>query len=107
MTARGGKPPARAGAKRRVAKAAAKKASAKAKRAKRAKAADPHAAVRRYRERMRAKGLRPVTIWVPDPSDPAVREALAREARAILLSSTTDRDLRPLFDAQDFSDWTV
>ena len=33
-----------------------------------------------YRERQRAKGLRPVQYWVPDLRDPKVREEIRREA---------------------------
>jgi hypothetical protein len=32
---------------------------------------------RAYRERLRAKGLKPVTIWVPDLNDPEVRARIA------------------------------
>ena len=36
--------------------------------------------MRAYRARQRAKGLRPVQIWMPDMRDPKVREAIRREA---------------------------
>ena len=38
--------------------------------------------VRRARERLRAKGLRPVQIWVPDVRAPGFAEELARQCRA-------------------------
>ncbi len=36
-----------------------------------------------YRRRMRAKGLRPVQIWVPDLRDPEVRARIDRAIAAI------------------------
>ncbi len=38
--------------------------------------------VRRARERLRAKGLRPVQIWVPDVRAPGFAEELARQCQA-------------------------
>ncbi|MBN9061071.1 MAG: hypothetical protein BGP06_00900 [Rhizobiales bacterium 65-9] len=73
----------------------------------RVKSADPHAAVRRYRERMRAKGLRPMTIWAPDLTNPAVSAMLAREFAAICAAAKADASFSSLFDAQDFPDWTA
>ena len=37
--------------------------------------------VRRARERLRAKGLRPVQIWVPDVRAPGFAEEVARQCR--------------------------
>jgi len=39
-----------------------------------------------YRQRMRAAGLRPVQIWVPDTSAPGFVEASRRQARAVAAS---------------------
>ncbi len=36
-----------------------------------------------YRQRMRAAGLRPVQIWVPDTRAPGFVEICGRQARAI------------------------
>lgn len=36
-----------------------------------------------YRQRMRAAGLRPVQIWVPDVRAPGFAEACRRQARAV------------------------
>jgi len=36
-----------------------------------------------YRQRMRAAGLRPVQIWVPDTRSPAFAEICRRQARAV------------------------
>ena len=39
-----------------------------------------------YRQRMRAAGLRPVQIWVPDSRSPVFAEACRRQARAVAAS---------------------
>ena len=39
-----------------------------------------------YRRRMRAAGLRPVQIWVPDTRSPDFVEACRRQARAVAAS---------------------
>ena len=36
-----------------------------------------------YRQRMRAAGLRPVQIWVPDTKAPGFIEACRRQSRAV------------------------
>ena len=40
----------------------------------------------KYRQRMRAAGLRQVQIWVPDVSAPGFSESCHRQARAIAAS---------------------
>jgi hypothetical protein len=40
----------------------------------------------KYRQRMRAAGLRPVQIWVPDVNAPGFSESCHRQARAIAAS---------------------
>jgi hypothetical protein len=39
--------------------------------------------MQRYRKRMRAAGLRPVQIWVPDVRSPAVRKEIRRQSRLV------------------------
>src|SRR4051794_41071381 len=39
-----------------------------------------------YRERLRAKGLKPATVWVPDVNDPEIRAQLKRDWEAISAS---------------------
>jgi len=39
--------------------------------------------MRSYRERMRAKGLRPVTIWVPDTRSPEFQAEVRRQSLAL------------------------
>jgi hypothetical protein len=49
----------------------------------------PHAStgkVRRHRENLRRKGLRPVQIWVPDTANPAFAKEAHRQAMAVARS---------------------
>ena len=39
--------------------------------------------VRKHREKMKAAGLKPVTIWVPDVNAPGYSEQLAREIEIV------------------------
>jgi hypothetical protein len=48
--------------------------------------------VRTYRERMRARGLRPVQIWVPDTRTPAFRAAAHRQSLAVARSFRAAED---------------
>ncbi len=43
----------------------------------------PPARMASYRQRMRASGLRPVQIWVPDTRAPAFVETCRAQARAV------------------------
>ena len=49
--------------------------------------------VRRHREKLRAQGLRPIQIWVPDVNDPKVIEQMREEARVIAQSPQEKDDL--------------
>ena len=53
--------------------------------------------VRTYRERMRARGLRPVQIWVPDTRTAAFRAEAHRQSLAVARSRLARED-------QDFVD---
>jgi hypothetical protein len=46
----------------------------------------PRQRMANYRRRMRAAGLRPAQIWVPDSRDPDFAEACRRQARAVAAS---------------------
>jgi Protein of unknown function (DUF3018) len=46
----------------------------------------PRQRMANYRRRMRAAGLRPAQIWVPDSRDPGFAEACRRQARAVAAS---------------------
>ncbi|MEK9660531.1 MAG: antitoxin MazE family protein [Alphaproteobacteria bacterium] len=48
--------------------------------------------VQSYRERMRARGLRPVQIWVPDTRTRAFAEAAHRQAKAVAESAQAQED---------------
>jgi len=50
--------------------------------------------VRAYRERMRARGLRPVQIWVPDTRAAGFRAEAHRQSLAVARSphAATDQD---------------
>lgn len=43
--------------------------------------------VRKHREKMKAAGLKPVTIWVPDVSAPEFKAQVARDIAAINASA--------------------
>ena len=53
--------------------------------------------VRTYRERMRARGLRPIQIWVPDTRTAAFRAEARRQSAAVAESRRARED-------QDFID---
>jgi Antitoxin MazE-like len=48
--------------------------------------------VRSYRERMRARGLRPVQIWVPDTRTAKFRAEAHRQSRAVARSAQAGED---------------
>ena len=53
--------------------------------------------VRKHRERLRAQGLRPVQMWIPDVNSPAFIEEARRQS---LVVAAADR----ITDDQDFID---
>jgi hypothetical protein len=65
---------------------------------------EKHANVRRYRERLRAKGLRPVTIWVPDTRAPGFDEECRRQS-AGAAQGVAERDFEAWECGQAFDDW--
>lgn len=56
------------------------------------------AKVREHRARLRAQGLRPIQIWVPDVRAPLFRTEARRQARAIA-KSDAERDDQAFIDA--------
>lgn len=48
--------------------------------------------VRTYRERMRARGLRPIQIWVPDTRTATFRDEAHRQSLAVAESARADED---------------
>lgn len=62
--------------------------------------------MRRYRERMRAHGLRPLTLWVWDTASPAFREE-ARRQMARVATDPAEHDFAEIWSrGQDLSGWT-
>ena len=48
--------------------------------------------VREHRQRLRAQGLRPVQIWVPDVSAAGFAEEAHRQSRAVAASAAAEDD---------------
>lgn len=55
--------------------------------------------VRKRREALRAAGLRPIQIWVPDTRRPGFAEECRRQSLAVAAAVAADRDLRSFIDA--------
>lgn len=55
-----------------------------------------------HRARLRAQGLRPIQIWVPDVRAPAFRAEARRQSQAVALSAQAGGD-QSFIDA--VSDW--
>jgi hypothetical protein len=53
--------------------------------------------VRAHRKRLRARGLRPIQVWVPDTRTPAFKVEAHRQSQAVAQSPYARRD-------QDFID---
>jgi hypothetical protein len=65
--------------------------------------------VQRRRDKLRAAGLRPVQIWVPDTRAAGFAEECARQARLIQEAETPDgrADKEAWADVSDTSGWTA
>lgn len=63
--------------------------------------------VQKRREALRAAGLRPVQIWVPDTRRPGFAAECRRQAALIAASDLVDTDLLDFMDAalNDLDDW--
>jgi hypothetical protein len=48
--------------------------------------------VRQHRERLRAQGLRPIQIWVPDVRAPSFRSEAHRQSLAVATSTHAHED---------------
>jgi len=62
------------------------------------------AKVKRHRERLRARGLRPIQIWVPDMRAPTFRSDARRQSRAVAASPHAREDQAFVADVSDWSD---
>jgi hypothetical protein len=65
--------------------------------------------VQRRRDKLRAAGLRPVQIWVPDVRAAGFAQECARQARLIRASETPERrvDDEAWHEASDTTGWTA
>jgi hypothetical protein len=63
------------------------------------------ARVRRYRDKQRAAGLRPVQMWLPDTSDPAVVAEIRRQCRLVRDHPQEKQILAEIEAATDFEGW--
>ena len=65
--------------------------------------------MRRYRERLRAAGLRPVQLWIRDARSPAFIEEFRRQALRVAAHETANRAERraieALLESQDTTGW--
>ena len=55
--------------------------------------------VQRYRDGLRAQGLRPVQIWVPDVRRPGFEAECRRQSRSAAKADSRDAGLSALMDA--------
>lgn len=60
--------------------------------------------VRKHREKMKAAGLKPVTIWVPDVT-PEYQARIDRACRAINASEDSKIVLDGMLELAGFGDW--
>lgn len=63
--------------------------------------------VQKRRDTMRAAGLRPVQIWVPDTRRPGFAAECRRQAALVALADQLDADLSDFMDAAltDLDEW--
>lgn len=63
--------------------------------------------VQKYREALRAAGLRPVQIWVPDTRRPGFATECRRQAMLVAQADRRDADLSDFMDAAlaDLDEW--
>lgn len=61
--------------------------------------------MRKYRDRLRAEGLRPVQIWVPDTTRPGFREQFQRQARIVHSNAREKETLDWIEELADFRGW--
>ncbi len=54
---------------------------------------------RKRRDALRAAGLRPVQIWLPDTRRPGFGEECRRQSRVVAAADAADRDLGAVLDA--------
>nr|WP_298522806.1 antitoxin MazE family protein [uncultured Halomonas sp.] len=64
--------------------------------------------VQKYRDKLRAQGMRPITIWVPDTRAPGFAEECRRQSRLVAEADKQDPTLDSFLDAalMDIEGWT-
>ncbi len=67
--------------------------------------ADSAKRVRKHRGRMKAAGLKPVTIWVPDVNAPDYKKKIDAAVAAINADHDSFRVMEEMLELADFSDW--
>jgi AmiR/NasT family two-component response regulator len=67
--------------------------------------ADGAKRVQKHRDKMRAAGLKPVTIWVPDVNAPGFKEQIARDIAIINADADSHLVMEQMLSVADFSDW--
>jgi Protein of unknown function (DUF3018) len=67
--------------------------------------ADGAKRVQKHRDKMKAAGFKPVTIWVPDVNAPGFKEQIAREIEIINADAESQRVMEEMLALADFSDW--
>jgi hypothetical protein len=55
--------------------------------------------VQKRRDELRAAGLRPIQIWVPDTRRPGFAEECRRQSQLVAAANVADHDLDALMDA--------
>lgn len=65
--------------------------------------------VRRRRDKLRAAGLRPVQIWVPDTRAPGFADECARQARLVRDAETQETRVEDeaWFEVSDKTGWSA
>ena len=64
--------------------------------------------VQNHRDRLRAAGLRPVQIWVPDTRRPDFAEECRRQSRLVAQADLIDTEMHRFMDEalEDVDGWT-
>lgn len=64
--------------------------------------------VQKHRQNLRAAGLRPVQIWVPDTRRPDFEQECRRQCRIVALSDSAEPSLQQFMDETltDVEGWT-
>jgi Protein of unknown function (DUF3018) len=67
--------------------------------------ADGAKRVQKHRDKMKAAGFKPVTIWVQDVNAPGFKEQIARAVEVINADADSQRVMEEMLALSDFSDW--